>query len=114
MKLIKASTAQDETVEVKLPAPSALGRLMHFAKTGEATPQVKTSYQGRRTWSNCYIQYGVLLPAFSLLESRATTDVVFGSELYRGVRPLRHLGDTVYECAVDAVIEVIIGQLEDK
>jgi hypothetical protein len=78
-------------------------------------PKEDTTYVGRRSWSRCHIQYDFLIADSAFLSNSTMnkTDVVFGNEMYYGVRPLRHLGNRVYECSVDIVAPVTIGTVEE-
>jgi hypothetical protein len=102
MKLIRKSERRLDIATLR--GRSGLAGLVARIATG-VKPKIDTHYQGRVTWGHCHIQFDVV----QLYPQK--WDIVFGSELYQGVTPLRHLGDCVYECSVDIVTEVFVGKI---
>lgn len=111
MKLIRKSEASRDLVEVRIASLTerAINKLLPGAVKASGP---KSEFLGRVIWGRCLIQYDVLLPGgdhpMGVCHKR---DVVFGTDLYQGVTPIKHLGECVYECEVDCVTQVHIGTI---
>ena len=101
MKLIRKSERHLDIVTLR--HRSGLAGLADRIVPGKT--KIETHNRGRVTWGPCHVQFDVM----QLCPHK--WDIVFGGELYQGVAPLRHLGDCVYECSVDAVTEVFVGKI---
>ena len=109
MKLIKKSVITYSTVTLDRADTlmnRTLAKLMPGAERSEP-PQ----YVGRSTFGPCHVQYDYALPGGDFPVGDQRKDVVFGNELYQGLRPVRHLGVNVYECVVDCICAVEIGTI---
>jgi hypothetical protein len=110
MKLIKKSEVIPTTVEVP-----AVGRTKAAVDKLLGRPTPSHRFVGRRTFGNCFVQYDFMMPGGDFPIGAKKEDVVFGTELYQGLFPIRHHGHRVYECRVDNISTVKIGtiNLED-
>ena len=107
LRLIKKSLVRIEPVNV-IPVRSALDIVLGRKPRG-------VEYEGRSIWSRPFVQYPMLLSDSYLMRSHNySKDVVFGNELYCGLRPVKHLGEQIYECVVDCVKPIEIGELYVK
>lgn len=107
MKLIKRARASNEPVVTKAKdersmVDKLLGRGNRHARL--------TEYIGRTTWSRPHVQFLYELPETDLHNKAVVPkDVVFGNELYAGLRPVKHLGENVYECVIDCIKPIVVG-----
>lgn len=108
MKLIKRALASNEPVLISVDERPLVSKIF-----GRTTNKIRMQeYAGRTTWSRPHVQFPYKLPETDLYtKAIRPEDVVFGTELYAGLRPVKHLGENVYECVIDCVKPIVIGVL---
>jgi hypothetical protein len=106
MKLIKRALASNEPVIVSVDKRPLLAKVL-----GRTSNKVRSEeYVGQTTWSRPHVQFPNELPETDLYNKAIhPRDVVFGSELYAGLRPVKHLGENVYECVIDCIKPIVVG-----